>query len=333
MLRVLVVDDSAFVRKAVRRILAATSDLTVVAEAATGKEALEQIARVRVDLVTLDVGLPDMSGLAVLRKLRALKPELPVVMLSACTQEGAAVTVEALTLGAADFIDKTRFGTLDLAQLGSELVFKVRAVAGQKPPTMKPEVASRPPELDLREVKLCLIGASTGGPAALQTVVQTASSTLPFPIVIAQHMPQAFTGAFAARLDALAKLSVSELVQGQKLEKGHAYVVPGGSHARILPSLGVELFSDPALGHHVPSVDALFSSGARAGLGRVLGVLLTGMGRDGAEGLAEIRRQGGLTVAQDESTSVVYGMPRAAKELGAVRHELPLPTICQLFRG
>jgi two-component system chemotaxis response regulator CheB len=336
-LNVLVVDDSAFVRKALRRILSATADIKVVREAATGKEALDALHETRIDVVTLDVQLPDMSGLLVLEKLREFRPDLPVLMLSACTQRGTAVTLEALTLGAADFIDKTRFGTLDLAGLGNEVAEKVRAISRGAACTRPPPAAlesARPltlPELDLRAIGLCVIGASTGGPAAVQSVLQAARKNLSFPVVIAQHMPKAFTRAFAQRLDTLCELSVSELGHGQALLPGHAYVVPGGKHAHVLSGLVAELYEDPAVGVHVPSVDELFTSAAQCCSRPVLGMLLTGMGRDGARGLNVIRNAGGVTVGQDEATSVVYGMPRAAKEAGAVMHELALDELSRLL--
>jgi two-component system chemotaxis response regulator CheB len=331
MLRVLVVDDSAFVRKAVRRVLDTTPDLKVVADAATGAEALSAVARMRIDVVTLGVQLPDVSGLVVLRQLRSLRPDLPVLMLSARTQQGAAETVEALTLGAVDFVDKTQFGSLDLARLGSELMAKIRAVS-QKAPPPEPQPARQLGPLDLGQIKLCVVGASTGGPAAVQSLLQGARADLSFPIVVAQHMPAGFTAAFAARLDALCALRVSELKPNERLSGGRAYIVPGDRHARLTGSAQVELFEEPALGPYVPCVDELFASAARSAVGPILGVLLTGMGRDGARGLLSIREAGGFTVGQDEASSVVYGMPRAAKEIGAVQHELSLADICAAFR-
>ena len=333
MLRVLVVDDSSFVRKAVRRVLDATPDLKVVAEAATGAEALSAVARLRVDVVTLDVQLPDVSGLVVLRQIRSLRPDLPVLMLSVRTQQGAAETVEALTAGAVDFVDKNRFSSLDLAQLGGELIAKIRAVARSALSAPTPALPVTPdPSLDLTQVRLCVVGASTGGPAAVQAVLQAGRPDLPFPIVVAQHMPAGFTTAFAARLDSLCAIRVSELQKGQTLENGRAYIVPGDSHARVGAKLTAELLDGNAAGPYVPSVDELFLSAAQLKQ-RCLAILLTGMGRDGARGLLRIREAGGVTVGQDEATCVVYGMPRAAKEVGAVQRELPLPSICNLLRA
>lgn len=336
MLRVLVVDDSSFVRKAVRRMLDTTSDIRVVADAADGAGALDAVVRMRIDVVTLDVQLPDISGLAVLKQLRALRPDLPVLMLSARTQIGTAVTVEALTLGAADFIDKTRFGSIDIALLGAEIAEKIRAVVQYPARAVAAPVPVRQDtafDHCLDKVTLCTIGSSTGGPAAVQAVLEAAHADLHFPIVVAQHMPAGFTKLFAERLNTLSRLRVTELVQGELLKAGCAYIVPGERHARIEAGLTASLFTDPTIGAHVPSVDALFSSAARVSGSGVLGVLLTGMGRDGARGLLEIHQAAGCTVGQDESTSIVYGMPRAAKELGAVQEELALPRICDLFRA
>ncbi len=193
--------------------------------------------------------------------------------------------------------------------------------------------AAKPPVFghDLRTVVLCTIGSSTGGPAAVQALLEAARADLHFPIVIAQHMPAGFTKLFAERLNALSKLKVSELVHGESLKAGCAYIVPGERHARIEPGLCAALFEGKSEGTHMPSVDVLFSSAAAVCGRGVLGVLLTGIGRDGARGLLEIREAEGWTIGQDASTSIVYGMPRAAKELGAVIDELSLPRICDLL--
>jgi len=332
MLRVLVVDDSGFVRKALKRVIEAEGDATVVGEASTGREVEAALVATPADVVTLDVNLPDISGLEVLRALRAKRPEVAVLMLSALTHEGAVTTVEALTLGAADFIDKSRFGSMDITQLGEELMEKLRAIArtreerGVRTRITKPAV----PPIDLSRCDLCVIGASTGGPGAIQTLLHALPCAPHFPIVIAQHMPVGFTDPFARRLSTLCKVVVSEARDGEAMLAGRAYIAPGGKQLRLTQARTASITVDPAAGV-APCVDFLFESAIKVSRGRVLGVLLTGMGRDGARGLLAIKQAGGVTIAQDAATSIVYGMPRAAIELGAATYELGLEDLCSLF--
>ncbi|HEU5169653.1 MAG TPA: chemotaxis-specific protein-glutamate methyltransferase CheB [Gemmatimonadales bacterium] len=348
MIRVFVVDDSAFARKATAKVLAAEAGVRVVGEAASGAEALALIPRVRPDLVTLDLDMPGMNGLAVLKRLRQGDPALPVVMLSAHTREGAEATIEALAAGAADFVDKSRFGLMDLDGFGRELREKVKVLArpGRRPDGQTvgrspgrpagragaaegrdtPETPAGWPS-DRLTVDLCVIGASTGGPAALQQLLEGLPGDFPLPIAIVQHMPPGFTLPFATRLNAHCRLRVGEAGDGERLAPGRVVIAPAGIHLRVTDSLSVVLSREPAHARHVPSVDVLMHSAARARPGRVLGVLLTGMGDDGADGMAAIRTGGGVTIAESEETCVVYGMPRAAVQRAAAAHVLPLPAI------
>jgi two-component system chemotaxis response regulator CheB len=343
MIRVFVVDDSPFVRKALRRVLTADREIQIVGEAATGEEALSLIPDADPHVVTLDVEMHGISGLDVLRQLLLWRPGLRVLMLSAHTREGASATLEALAAGAADFIDKQSLNLMDLDRLGHELGDRLRALGGGRDthlPRVKPEGSKRRgPELpvpspdELARAELCVIGASTGGPAALQALLEALPASFPVPIAIVQHMPAGFTRPFANRLDGLCRLAVSEAENGQRLAPGMVVVAPAGSHLRLNPSLVVALSEDPAGSRHVPSVDLLFRSAAKSRPGAVLGVLLTGMGDDGAEGMSQIRAQGGLTIAESEESCAVYGMPRAAVERGAAGYVLPLLEIRRVLGG
>ena len=342
MIRVFVVDDSPFVRKVLRRVLTADPGIQVVGEAATGEEALSLIPDADPHVVTLDVEMQGISGLDVLRQLLLWRPGLRVLMLSAHTRDGAGATLEALAAGAADFIDKRHLNLMDLERLGRELGDRLRALGGGRDthlPRVRPEGGARrsaglprPSAAELARAGLCVIGASTGGPAALQALLEAIPAEFSMPIAIVQHMPPGFTRPFANRLDGLCRLDVSEAEDGQRLAPGMAVVAPAGMHLRISASLVTTLAAEPA-SRHIPSVDVLFRSAARARPGGVLGVLLTGMGDDGAEGLSQIRAQGGTTIAESEESCAVYGMPRAAVERGAAQYVLPLLEIRRVLAG
>jgi two-component system chemotaxis response regulator CheB len=329
MTRVFVVDDSAFIRKALARVLQGEPGLTLVGEAASGAEALTKIPEADPDLVTLDIAMPGMSGQEVLRALLRWKPGLKVVMLSAHTREGAEATVEALAGGAVDCIDKTRFSLMDLETLRREVMDKLR-IWSPNAPRPASSNGSNPAEAQSEHIaaaaraELCIIGASTGGPVALQRILERIPASFPMPIVIVQHMPVGFTQPFATRLDRLSRLQVNEAAEGDRLRPGSALVAPAGKHLRITGNLGVVLAYEPANGKHIPSVDITMQSAAQARPGKVLGILLTGMGQDGAEGMAAIRSSGGFTIGESEASCVVYGMSRAAELRGGVTCLLPL---------
>jgi two-component system chemotaxis response regulator CheB len=338
MTRIFLVDDSAFVRRALTRVLATEPGFRVVGEAASGEEAIARVPAADPDFVTLDVGLPGMDGLAVLATLLRWKPSLKVVMLSAHTQTGAAATVAALAGGAVDVIDKTRFSVMDLEVLRREVVDRLNALAST--PSVRPAsgAVSRGATDDLataaeeiRGCELCVIGASTGGPAAVQRVLQSLPAQFPMPVVVVQHMPEGFTAPFAQRLDSLCRLRVEEAVEGDQLRPGRVVIARAGRHLRVGPNLALTLSPEPRDAKHIPSVDVTMRSAARSRPGRVLGILLTGMGEDGADGMYAIRSTGGLTLAESEASCVVYGMPRAAVRRGGVTWELPLPEIAALL--
>jgi two-component system, chemotaxis family, protein-glutamate methylesterase/glutaminase len=330
MVRIFVVDDSAFVRRAVSRILDGQPGIRVVGEAATGLEALERIPRLDPELVTLDLAMPGMDGLQVLRALLRWKPRLKVLMLSAHTREGAEATIDALAAGAVDFIDKSRFNLMDLDGLRREVLDKVQACHPARPAASLrsgPAAVSQFDPSVLQGSELCVVGASTGGPAALQRILERIAPDFPLPMVIVQHMPVGFTRPFAERLNALSPLHVSEAVEGERLMPGQVRIAPAGSHVRLTSALAVVLSGEPSDAKHVPSIDVTMKSAARARPGRTLGILLTGMGDDGADGMATIRAGGGLTIAESEESCVVYGMPRAAHARGGATWMLPLPEI------
>ena len=347
MIRVFVVDDSAFARRAIARVLGADPAIAVVGEAAGGAEALLRIPLARPDLVTLDLDMPGMNGLTVLRAVLGRDPGLRVLMLSAHTREGAEATVEALAAGAVDFVDKSRFGLMEFDGLGRELVGRVKALGGagrrtgaggsgreQAGAGVSPACSRPLPSAPVRlSADVCVLGASTGGPAAIQQLLEALPPDFPLPIAIVQHMPPGFTGPFARRLDQRCRLRVREAVDGDPLEPGRVLIAPAGLHMRVNSKLVAVLSQEPAQARHMPSVDELMLSAARARPGRVLGVLLTGMGDDGADGMAEIRAQGGTTVAESEASCVVYGMPRAAYERGGVTRLLPLPELAEWLAG
>jgi two-component system chemotaxis response regulator CheB len=336
MTRVFLVDDSAFVRRALTRVLAIEPAFTVVGEAATGAEALAKIPAADPDLVTLDVAMPGMDGLQLLPALLRWKPSLKVLMLSAHTQDGAEATVAALAAGAIDFIDKTTFNVMDLEYLRREVVDRLKAITQTREASGPSAAATRiqgPSAPDLARCELCVIGASTGGPAAVQRILQALPARFPMPVVVVQHMPPGFTRPFAERLASLSRVRVAEAEDGVRLLPGMALIAQAGQHLRVSPNLAVVLTPEPGDAKHIPSVDVTMRSAARSRPGRVLAVLLTGMGEDGAEGMATIRAGGGVTIAESESSCVVYGMPRAAVLRGGAGWVLPLSDIADLLAG
>jgi two-component system chemotaxis response regulator CheB len=282
--------------------------------------------------------MPGMDGLQLLPALLRWKPSLRVLMLSAHTSEGATATVTALAAGAVDFIDKTAFNAMDLDFLKREVVDRLVALTqatGSSIEVFEQSESAAGPDApaELRRCDLCVIGASTGGPAAVQRILQGLPAHFPLPVVVVQHMPPGFTEAFARRLNSLSRLHVTEAVEGQRLVPGDVVIAPGGRHLRVSQGMAVVLSPEPSAARHIPSVDVAMHSAARARPGRALGILLTGMGVDGAEGLATIRAGGGVTIAQSEASCVVYGMPRAGVRRRGATWVLSLEEIAGLLAG
>ncbi|HEY1339245.1 MAG TPA: chemotaxis response regulator protein-glutamate methylesterase [Bryobacteraceae bacterium] len=332
--KVLIVDDSALMRQLLTEILSRDPELDVVGAAMDPYAAREKILRLQPDVITLDVEMPRMDGLTFLEKLMRAHP-IPVLMVSSLTQRGCDVTLRALELGAVDFVAKPKLdvqsGTLELAQ---EIVDKVKAAAGarvRKAP--HPEAAPAPTPasaLQFRSThKVIAIGASTGGTEAIREVLEQMPPDAPG-IVMVQHMPEKFTTSFAARLNSLSRIEVIEARDGDRIIPGRGLLAPGNRHMEVVRSgaeYRVRVFMADPVNRHRPSVDVLFRSCARQ-LGRnVAAALLTGMGDDGARGLQEMRGAGAHTIAQNEETCVVFGMPREAIERGAAAEVLPLDRI------
>lgn len=339
-IRVLVVDDSAVVRQTLSRLLSLDPEIDVIATAADPYVAAERIAEQVPDVITLDIEMPRMDGLTFLKKLMAQHP-LPVVICSSLAEEGAQSTLRALEYGAVDIITKPRLGTRQFLEDSCiELRNVVKAAAGAR--LQSPRPSRIEPKLTADAIlpkssyamaetteKVVMIGASTGGTEALRLLLEMLPADCPG-IVIVQHMPELFTRAFAARLDGLCAISVKEAESDDTVLRGRALIAPGNHHLLLKRSgarYHVEVKDGPLVCRHRPSVDVLFRSAARyAGLNAV-GVILTGMGDDGARGMLEMKEAGAFTMAQDEATSVVFGMPREAIKLKAVDKVLPLESV------
>ena len=343
-IRVLVVDDSATMRQLLTEILNSDPAIEVVGSAADPYIAREKIKLLNPDVLTLDVEMPRMDGLAFLRNLMRLRP-MPVVMCSSLTQQGAAVALDALALGAVDFVAKPAVdvvhGMKDAAQ---EVITKVKMAAHAQVRALVEasalHVAERhdadvvlpkrgPPTHFATTDRIIAIGASTGGTSAIKEVLSRLPADMPG-IVIVQHIPQAFSAPFAARMNASSAINVCEASDRQPILAGHAYIAPGDRHLLVVRDgarYQCRLNGGDLVNRHRPSVDVMFRSVAQSAGRNSVGVMLTGMGRDGAEGMKEMREAGAPTIAQDEKSSVVWGMPGAAWQIGAVQSLHPLPEI------
>jgi two-component system chemotaxis response regulator CheB len=333
-IKVLVVDDSALIRKLLGAIIDSYPDLEVVGAAPDPYVAREKIRELNPDVITLDVEMPRMDGLDFLERLMRLRP-MPVLMVSSLTTEKSEITLRALELGAVDFVAKPQLGIAEgLAEYGDEIAEKLRAAArakvrprlpvGQLRPVDAVLPAARAPLMSTEKV-LC-IGASTGGTEAIKAVLMRLPPDCPG-IVIAQHMPPGFTRSFADRLDKLCAITVREAKGGERVLPGHAYIAPGHAHLLLQRSGAnyvTELSDAEPVNRHRPSVDVLFRSAANCAGKNAVGVILTGMGKDGAQGLLDMRNAGAMTFGQDEASCVVYGMPREAAQIGAVENVVSL---------
>jgi len=325
--RVLVVDDSASMRAMLHRILAADPGIEVVGLAPEPHAARAMIKELNPDVVTLDIEMPGMDGLSFLERIMRLRP-MPVVMCSTLTARGAEATIEALRLGAVDCIAKPTGNPLDIAQDAALLRKMVKDAARASVRPGATPVAPVTSSAALRRDMVIAIGASTGGVEALFSIIQALPPECP-PVLVVQHMPAAFTHGFAARLDRDARVTVLEATERAPLRPGTIYIAPGGTtHMELVggPAGHIRLRAGDPVNGHRPSVDTLFRSVAPLGAAAV-GVILTGMGQDGAEGLLAMRHAGAATLGQNEASCVVYGMPRAAFELGGVQRELSLSAI------
>lgn len=359
-IRVLVTDDSAFMRKVISDILASDSEIEVIDRAKNGLECIEKCKALSPDVLTLDIEMPIMNGLDALEKLMQDAP-LPVVMLSSLTREGADATIQALELGAFDFVTKPSGPiSLDIHKVGDRLIERVKAAASArgricrtesrsavKPvisslPVIPPAPRPAPPiaatytrTLGSAKSRLVVLGTSTGGPKALQTVLTQLPAKFPAPIAIVQHMPAGFTKSLAQRLDSLSQIKVTEVTEGEILEPGTAYIAPGGHHFEVHQVNGrlvAHLHQQEPRGGHRPSVDVLFESVSRLTNVDKWAIIMTGMGNDGTKGLKMMKEVGPVaSVIEDESSCVVFGMPRAAIQAGLADHIAPLEKIPEVL--
>lgn len=330
-IKVLAVDDSALMRSLLTAIVDAQPDMQMVATAPDPYVARELIKRHDPDVLTLDVEMPRMDGLNFLEKLMRLRP-MPVLMVSSLTERGSQVTLQAMELGAVDFVAKPKVNIRDgLDRCAPEIADKLRAAARSRPTARRgaavPQKLSVP---NMSSEKLLVVGSSTGGTEALRHFLAPMPGNAPA-ILITQHMPAGFTASFARRLDSLCALRVKEAEHGERVLPGHAYIAPGGEQHMKLARSGanytIALEASAPVNRHRPSVDVLFFSAAQNAGANAVGVLLTGMGADGADGMVAMRAAGAVTIAQDEATCVVYGMPAEAVARGGACYELPLDAI------
>jgi len=336
-IRVLVVDDSAFMRIAVKRTLESDERFEVIGQAKDGAEAVQKVAQLKPDVVTMDFNMPRMNGVQAIEAIFAKEP-VPIVMISAHTQEGAQETLDALAAGAVDFIPKPDGEvSTNLSGVREVILKKVRAAARSRP--RRPPSTSAPVPATTRAVRpsmgapkaavragtpLVVIAISTGGPAALEQVIPRLPATFGAGVLIVQHMPAAFTKALASRLDSISALEVREAAAGDMVGAGAVLIAPGDRHVLVEPGGTVKLTQTPAVNGCRPSADVTLQAAARSWGKRLTAVVMTGMGKDGALGCNAIKAAGGAVLAQDKETSVVYGMPRAVIERGLPEKVLPL---------
>ena len=360
-IKILVVDDSAFMRKAISMMLESDPSIKVVGTARDGEEGVEKVRRLKPDLVTMDIEMPRMDGLAALREIM-MKCPTPVMMISSITTEGAEATLEALELGAVDFIPKqSSYVSLDIVKIRDDLLKKIKDIVHRKHHLMamyrqrqfsrlaksSPSAVATPapPKKDythvsidrpkvvgkrLHRVEIIAIGSSTGGPPALQKVIPALPGNLPVGVVIAQHMPPMFTKSLADRLNGLSKVTVREAVDGEILEPGTVLIAPGGQHLTVKKrgtKAVIHISPEPKDTLYHPCIDVMFHSVANEFGKATMGVMLTGMGSNGLDGSRNLKERGGVLIAQNEETCVVYGMPRAVIEANIVDHVAPIDTV------
>lgn len=336
-IKVLIIDDSALIRSILKEVINSFPDMEAVGAASNPLQAREMIKTFNPDVLTLDVEMPEMDGLTFLEKLMRLRP-MPVLMISSLTEKGSDAALRALELGAVDFLPKPKLGISEgLRAYAEEIADKIRTANATRMPQRT--AASKTPQEALPELgnritsteKIIIVGASTGGTEAIKEFLIRMPADSPG-ILIAQHMPEAFTKSFAMRLDSLCKISVKEAEGNERVLPGHAFIAPGHSHLLLKRSGAnymTELSQSPPVNHHRPSVEVLFRSAAKNAGKNVIGVMLTGMGKDGAIGMLEMRQEGAYNFAQSEETCVVFGMPREAIAVGAVDEIVPIQEMAQ----
>ena len=327
--KVLIIDDSPFIRRMLTDWLKDTPDFEVAGVAANGEEGIRMVQELKPDIVTLDVEMPVMDGLSALGKIMSGSP-LPVLMVSSVTTKGAEQTIKALELGAVDFVTKPDGGAgFKFVRSKDELLDKLRGIRSAKVGGHSGPTHTARPTTVRQTDKTVLIASSTGGPKALATLFSGLPKGFPAPVLIVQHMPAGFTASFARRLEQIGAMPVHEATDGERIKAGEALVAPGGRHMSVTPDGHVRLSDEPPMHGVRPAADILFKTGSALYGNQAVGVVLTGMGRDGAAGALELRKTGGTVLGESESSCVVYGMPKAAKEIGAVEAEFPIDEMAQ----
>lgn len=337
-IKVLIVDDSALVRQVLKGIIDEAEGIMCVGAARDAFEARDKVNELAPDVITLDIEMPRMDGLTFLQKLMRARPT-PVVMISTLTEKGAEATLRAMELGAVDFIAKPKLDVkTGLGTYESDIIRAIESASHARIKTSRSVVSPRKGQIEeLAAVagteKIIAIGASTGGTEAIKAVLEPLPANMPA-ILITQHMPGGFTHSYAARLDGLCAMTVKEAEDGERVIPGRAYLAPGDWHLEVGRSGAnyvLHLSQEPPVNRHRPAVDVMFASLARSAKKNVVAVLLTGMGRDGAAGMQQLQESGALTVAQDEETSLVYGMPKAAVDIGAADEIVALDKISEFL--
>lgn len=346
-IKVLVVDDSAVVRQVLREVLCEAPDINVYAAVSDPIFAMQKMQQEWPDVIVLDIEMPRMDGLTFLRQLMSERPT-PVIICSSLAEKGAELSLQALAAGAIDIFTKPQLGVKDfLLDAKQQLWNSIRGAASARltrraadTPATKKEAAHKPVHVDLVTMtsttdRITVIGTSTGGTQALEAILINLSRTCPG-IAVVQHMPEKFTAAFAKRLNSICAVDVKEAETGDRLIPGRVLIAPGGHHLEVQRSGAqyiAKVFRGPAVNRHCPSVDVLFRSAARAAGRNVTGIIMTGMGDDGARGLLEMRQAGARTIAQDEASCIVFGMPKEAINLGAAKEVLSLTQIPAVLEG
>ena len=336
-IKVLVVDDSTVMRKLISDILKNDPQIEVIDTAKTGKEAIEKAKNLKPDVITLDIEMPEMDGITALKILRKEVPQTKVIMFSSLTQEGAKATIESLALGAYDFVPKpsTKSFLESVKKIEQDLIPKIKSVV----PLKKIKLIYKPiqitPKIKKGIYKVCGIGVSTGGPQTLLKILPKLPPNFPAPILIVQHMPPLFTKQLAERLNSLSRLRVKEAEEGEFVKDGVVYIAPGDYHMKIKKEnslIKIKLHQGPPRNFCRPSVDELFESLAEVYNGKTLALILTGMGNDGKEGAKKIKEKGGVVLAQDAESSVVFGMPKAVIEEGLADEVINLSRISERLK-
>lgn len=327
-IRVAVVDDSAFMRLIITDIVESSGKYKVVAKLRNGSELLDKIEEIKPDVITLDMEMPIMDGLTCLKKLKEQKKNYPIIMLSSLTKKGSITTMKCLDLGALDFVEKSN--TSNKETMKKELLTKLDGIveySSNKSTIRNKKVITNKVIVRNKKVDAVVIGASTGGPKALQEVLSKIESNINVPVFVVQHMPKGFTKAFAERLNRICQLEVVEAEDGMKIEPNKIYIAQGGYHMVVENRDRINLNEEPSIWGVRPAVDKLFESAVRVYGGGIISAILTGMGRDGANGSKMVKENGGITISQDQATSTIYGMPKAAYETGKIDLVLPLGDI------